>query len=450
MEYQANTRSNINENSTSQAIKEIALGLTLDGGGIKGYTSLLILQRLMLFVSIEEVSEPRNEAPTPEELRSITPALPHEYFDYIVGTSTGGLIAIMLGRLHLTVEECIHEYDTFAHKIFARPRRGHVRSLLWLPRSKFDCRELKKFIQDVIKHHKYPNTANSDNSEVDRGAPWKMFSDPPLVGRPLCCSGTCDCFSKGTSESEATSHSCKTAVIATKKEYPSSRAWFIRSYIHENTLNLDIPPGTTSTKYEIWEVARATSAAPGYFKPLIIEGEEKEVQFMDGGLEYNNPSLLAFYEMEYMAKNTHATRNIELRGCLVSIGCGISAFDVFPEDKQWPATRYIKLLRAFRKIATDTEKAHKDVKAATDLHQFPYYRFNVDKGLEKVMLDDWGYKRREFVEDGEQKSERLRTFEYFRRVTLNYLEQPNVKEKMRDCAKLLVRYHRQRREVGYM
>jgi hypothetical protein len=59
--------------------------LSLDGGGVRGLSSLLILREIM-----EEIGR-RTEAPE-------TP-LPCEYFDLIGGTSTGGLIAIMLGRL---------------------------------------------------------------------------------------------------------------------------------------------------------------------------------------------------------------------------------------------------------------------------------------------------------------------------------------------------------------
>jgi len=59
--------------------------LCLDGGGIRGLSSLLILQEIM-----EEVGNKR-ETPTAPR--------PCEYFDLIGGTGTGGLIAIMLGLL---------------------------------------------------------------------------------------------------------------------------------------------------------------------------------------------------------------------------------------------------------------------------------------------------------------------------------------------------------------
>ena len=59
--------------------------LTFDGGGVRGLSSLLILREIM------EDIERRTEA---DEL-----PLPCDYFDLIGGTGTGGLIAIMLGRL---------------------------------------------------------------------------------------------------------------------------------------------------------------------------------------------------------------------------------------------------------------------------------------------------------------------------------------------------------------
>src|SRR5579859_5263044 len=62
--------------------------LSLDGGGIRGFASLLILKDIMR--GIARRSDQSNQTP-----------LPCEYFDLIGGTSTGGLIAIMLGRLRM-------------------------------------------------------------------------------------------------------------------------------------------------------------------------------------------------------------------------------------------------------------------------------------------------------------------------------------------------------------
>ncbi|KAK8118316.1 uncharacterized protein PG998_002942 [Apiospora kogelbergensis] len=41
-------------------------------------------------------------------------------FDLIGGTSTGGIIAIMLGRLGMTVNACIEAYDQISQTAFTR------------------------------------------------------------------------------------------------------------------------------------------------------------------------------------------------------------------------------------------------------------------------------------------------------------------------------------------
>ena len=63
--------------------------LSLDGGGVRGLSSLLILREIM-----EEIRRQTKAAKAPR---------PCEYFDLIGGTSTGGLIAIMLGRLGMVI-----------------------------------------------------------------------------------------------------------------------------------------------------------------------------------------------------------------------------------------------------------------------------------------------------------------------------------------------------------
>ena len=67
--------------------------LSLDGGGVRGISSLYILKELMAQIAREH----REENPDVPELSP----RPCEYFDLICGTSTGGLIALMLGRLRM-------------------------------------------------------------------------------------------------------------------------------------------------------------------------------------------------------------------------------------------------------------------------------------------------------------------------------------------------------------
>lgn len=93
--------------------------LCFDGGGVRGLSSLYLVKQLMESIDHED------------------PPKPCEVFDMIGGTSTGGqvfhrtsrgffadieysLIAIMLGRLEMSVEECIEHYLTLSKTVFKR------------------------------------------------------------------------------------------------------------------------------------------------------------------------------------------------------------------------------------------------------------------------------------------------------------------------------------------
>ncbi|KAK3173488.1 hypothetical protein OEA41_006817 [Lepraria neglecta] len=56
--------------------------------------------------------------------------LPCHYFDYIARTASGGIIAIMLGRLRMTFEEAMIEYEKLCHEAFDRPESTLKRSLV--------------------------------------------------------------------------------------------------------------------------------------------------------------------------------------------------------------------------------------------------------------------------------------------------------------------------------
>ena len=101
--------------------------LSLDGGGILGYSSLVILQALMNRVGqIERARNPKATSslysralgPVDKDIHT-TPASnatppseyrPCHYFDYIAGAGTGGISALILGRCRLSVAEAMAEY----------------------------------------------------------------------------------------------------------------------------------------------------------------------------------------------------------------------------------------------------------------------------------------------------------------------------------------------------
>ena len=87
--------------------------LSLDGGGIKGISSLLILEKIMKKVRTIENRDLERER------------LPKDYFDLAGGTSTGGLAALMLFRLNMPTSEVIGHYRGLAKTVFAPTIGGY-------------------------------------------------------------------------------------------------------------------------------------------------------------------------------------------------------------------------------------------------------------------------------------------------------------------------------------
>ena len=111
--------------------------LSVDGGGIRGYSSLVILQALMRKVEeFERAYQPTATssfysstlgplddevcaAPTPDA-RPRSGYWPCHYFDYIAGVGTGGIIAMLLGRYRMTVGEAMEKYRNICALVVER------------------------------------------------------------------------------------------------------------------------------------------------------------------------------------------------------------------------------------------------------------------------------------------------------------------------------------------
>jgi patatin-like phospholipase/acyl hydrolase len=107
--------------------------LCLDGGGIRSLSSLYILQKLMENIDPDAAS----------------PLKPCDYFDIIGGTSTGGLIAIMLGRLEMDVVSCIEWFIHLSKVIFARKARLPF-TMTGKVHARFKSEILRDAMQDIV------------------------------------------------------------------------------------------------------------------------------------------------------------------------------------------------------------------------------------------------------------------------------------------------------------
>ena len=110
--------------------------LCLDGGGVRGISSVMILQAIM--EEIERI-EDGPSAVTDQTKRTTTVTTsrmgsnerkPIDYFDLTGGTSTGGIIAVMLSRLGMNCTDAIEVYKSISSDIFAvHLAKVHCRSL---------------------------------------------------------------------------------------------------------------------------------------------------------------------------------------------------------------------------------------------------------------------------------------------------------------------------------
>jgi hypothetical protein len=161
------------------------------------------------------------------------------YFDYVSGTSTGAIIAAGLS-LGMSVSELLDFYQDKGARMFDRA------FLLRRFRHKFDDRNLAAMLQDVMGAK---TTLGSDTLQtllmiVLRNAttdsPWPVSNNPYA------------------------------------KYNRASRA----------DCNLELP---------LWQLIRASTAAPTYFPPEVVRIGSKEFVFVDGGVTmYNNPAFLTF------------------------------------------------------------------------------------------------------------------------------------------------------------
>jgi len=135
----------------------------------------------------------------------------------------------------------------------------------------------------------------------------------------------------------------------------------------------------THPECKIWEAARATSAAPTFFKRIEIGRAQP---FIDGGVGRNNPSWVVLDE----ANSLFGARPI---GCLLSIGTGQVEAVGIGRPGIFQRIVPTDVVDALRAIATDCEETHEHMLRL--FAQLPriYFRLNVEQGMQGIKLSEW-------------------------------------------------------------
>lgn len=235
--------------------------LAVDGGGIRGVISLKILQRIEQILIEESGNHQYRLA---------------DYFDFISGTSTGGIIAAGLS-LGMSVADVLNFYSENGKDMF--DKASIVRRL----RYEFNSEPLARKLRDV-----FGATTTLGSTEIETLLLLVMRNATTDSPWPICNNP----FAKYNNP-----------------EHPAC--------------NLEMP---------LWQLVRASTAAPTYFPPETLVCGDKSFIFVDGGVTmYNNPAFQMF--LMATVSNYWPLAPPERRGwktgvddiLVVSVGTGTSA-----------------------------------------------------------------------------------------------------------------------------
>ncbi|KAI1380690.1 FabD/lysophospholipase-like protein [Hypoxylon crocopeplum] len=364
--------------------------LSLDGGGVRGYSMFIIIQELMhrTYVEIEGKAPRRDQIPKP-----------CDHFDLIVGTGTGGLIALMLGRLRLDLEQCKELYVRMTRMVFETDK-----TIIGIPygHTLFKASMLERAIKEAVREHTVsdeegndgasdivsPLSAVSRSSAATSGIPRRHQSNASVMS-----------FSARSPSSQARSifrggwggdpdarlydsreNRTKTAVTAMYRG--TSRGGdpaILRSYDSRKE-----PAPEYDCK--IWEAGRATSAIGMAFKPIRIG----QTVFHDDGSGTFNPSP---YALDEATVNEWPGREI---GVFVSVGTGKRPKGTDQNSQAWYdgfmgewADARKNLIAKVEGCEVIHERMKKDLLMKRGVNIENYYRFNVEIGVGEFAMNEW-------------------------------------------------------------
>ncbi|PQE23033.1 ankyrin repeat protein [Rutstroemia sp. NJR-2017a WRK4] len=320
--------------------------------------------------------------------KGLAPQEPWELFDLIGGTSTGGyvvlylyflrslmsyrLIAVMLGRLRMSVKECKERYMKLAKDAFTPiySSFNRVGKLLGKIQAKpaFNEKKLEDAILSIIL-----SALQRDVKTQLRGTSRHM---PEMPDRNKGSEAqNLLLYHPGQSEQSGKTYAIvqdnplfkiantnqNISFVVAADESNAQAALILRSYNN--------PHGSRDPIDHclLWQACRATSAAPTFFAPLAFEDPEtgKQRRLIDGGIVNNNPVSLVYRESQDLWPNTTPL--------LISIGTGLK------EDTQFKGAA-LSIAKSLVEIATETEATHQRFKNGSGkelANKNKYFRFNV-------------------------------------------------------------------------
>ncbi|PHH88478.1 hypothetical protein CDD83_7476 [Cordyceps sp. RAO-2017] len=367
--------------------------LSLDGGGVRGYSMLIIIQELMhrTFVETEGRAPRRHEIPKP-----------CDHFDLIVGTGTGGLIALMLGRLRLDLETCKELYVRLTRMVFETDK-----TIAGIPyrSTLFKASRLEDAIRQCVREHtvfdKEGNDGGPPGDEPEILSPLQAAHPNSPHPRRHSSNASTVSFSARSPAAQmaaarpslnsrfgnpnarlydARDNRTKTAVTAVYKGSPrGSPPAILRSYDSRHE-----PPPEFDCK--IWQAGRATCAIGLAFKPIRIG----QSWFHDDGVGTFNPAPEALDEAVI---NEWPGRDV---GVFVSVGTGKRPRNSDASQQTWyegflgdfaeARRRLIAKIEGCEDIHEHMMREHLGRRGVNPEH---YYRLNVEMGVGEFGMNEW-------------------------------------------------------------
>jgi uncharacterized protein len=269
------------------------------------------------------------------EIERRTSKTTSELFNLVAGTSTGGILALGLtkpgegGKPEYSAKRLIELYETEGSKIFSIPVWHRIHSAGGVVEEKYPAKGIEEVAQ-------------------------RYFDDVHLA-------------------------EALTDVLVTAYEIEGRAPWFFKRRHARD------PDRREGDNFLMREIARATSAAPTYFEPFLVEGgPHDKCALIDGGVHSNNPAMCAYVE----ARKIHPEEDDFL---VVSLGTGeLTRSLPYEEVKGWGLALWAQpiLNVVFDGVADTVDYQLRELLSTEEGEARRYYRFQTVLNIGKDDMDD--------------------------------------------------------------